>query len=108
MKNITSEELKSRLDAGEKINLLDVREDDERAEFNIGGIHQKVGQIQMFDFGDELENLKEEEIVVYCRSGRRSVTAATIMEMAGFQQVTNLDGGMLDWQEKFGGGNAAK
>lgn len=106
MKNITSEELKSRLDAGENLTLLDVREDDERAEFNIGGIHQKVDQIQMFDFGDELENLKEEEIVVYCRSGKRSVTAGTIMEMAGFQNVTNLEGGMLAWQEKFGPGSA--
>ncbi len=98
----TVEQLKARLDTGEKINLLDVREDEERKAFHIGGIHQKLGQLQLFDFGEELETLKDEEIIVYCRSGKRSVTAATIMEMAGFTNLVNLEGGMLGWIAKYG------
>lgn len=102
MTHITVDELKARLDAGEKIHLLDVREDDERADFNIGGIHHKLGLIQSMQFED-LDDLKEEEVVVYCRSGNRSQIAGHIMESAGFKKVVNLAGGMLDWRAKFGG-----
>ncbi len=99
MKLITVEELKARLDAGEQINLVDVREDHERAEFHIGGLHHKLGQIQMMDVG-ELEDKKEEEIIIYCRSGNRSGQACLILETIGYKNVANLTGGMLAWQEK--------
>ena len=99
MTQISVEELKARLDAGEAIHLLDVREDDERLEFNIGGIHHKLGLIQTMQT-DPLDDWKDEEIVVYCRSGRRSVTACLIMETMGFANMVNLQGGMLDWQAK--------
>ena len=46
MQNITVEELKTRMDAGEKLNLIDVREDLERAEFNIGGTHFRLRRIK--------------------------------------------------------------
>ncbi|HSC55162.1 MAG TPA: rhodanese-like domain-containing protein [Phnomibacter sp.] len=101
MKHITVEELKSRLDAGEAVHLVDVREDDERAEFNIGGLHHKLGLVQAMQF-DDLEDLKGEEVIVYCRSGNRSQVAAHIMEAAGFTNIVNLSGGMLDWNAKFG------
>jgi rhodanese-related sulfurtransferase len=102
MTHITVDELKARLDAGEKVNLLDVREDDERKDFNIGGIHHRLGLIQSMQF-DDLEDWKDEEVIVYCRSGNRSQIAGHIMESAGFKNVVNLSGGMLDWQHKFGG-----
>jgi len=101
MQTITVEELKARIDKGEKVNLLDVRENAERAEFNIGGTHIPVGKIQAMQF-DDIEDWKDEEVIVYCRSGNRSGIASLIMEQAGFKNPVNLVGGMLAWQNKFG------
>lgn len=99
MTQITPEELKARLDAGENLYLIDVREDAERAEFNIGGIHLKLGLIQSM-IVDDIEDLKEEELIVYCRSGNRSQIACLVLEQLGFKNTVNLQGGMLAWQEK--------
>jgi rhodanese-related sulfurtransferase len=99
---MTVEELKARLDAGENVHLLDVREDDERRDFNIGGEHIRLGVIQSMQL-DDIEDWKNDEVVVYCRSGNRSQQAALIMEVMGFKNVVNLTGGMLAWKEKFGG-----
>jgi rhodanese-related sulfurtransferase len=101
MQNITPEEVKERLDKGEHLNLVDVREPHERAEFNIGGAHIPLGQVQMMQI-DELNNLKNEEVIVYCRSGNRSGQAALMLETMGFTNTKNLAGGMLAWQSKFG------
>lgn len=100
MQNITPEEVKERLDKGEQLNLLDVREPHEREEFNIGGIHIPLGQLMMQ--ADDLENLKGQEVIVYCRSGNRSGQGAMILETMGFTNTKNLSGGMLAWQSKFG------
>jgi len=100
MKNISIGELKSRMDAGEKLNLLDVRQPEETAEFNIGGIAFPLGKIQNMETED-IENLKEEEVICYCRSGNRSGIAALVLEQLGFKNVKNLTGGMLAWREKF-------
>ncbi|HVK47219.1 MAG TPA: rhodanese-like domain-containing protein [Pseudobacter sp.] len=100
MQNITAEELKARLDAGEKVNLVDVREPNEHAEFNIGGQLVPLGQIRNFQV-DELENLKDAEVIVYCRSGNRSGQAAMLLETMGFSNVNNLAGGMMRWQELY-------
>lgn len=99
MTTITTEQLKARLDAGEKLILVDVREPHEHAEFNIGGSLVPLGKIQAMQT-DELDDLKNDEIIVYCRSGNRSGQACLIMETMGFTNVTNLTGGMLDWQAK--------
>jgi rhodanese-related sulfurtransferase len=50
---------------------------------------------------EELENLKDQEVIVYCRSGNRSGQAAQILDMLGFTNTKNLGGGMLKWQEKY-------
>jgi rhodanese-related sulfurtransferase len=100
MQNITAGELKSRIDAGEKINIIDVREPHENAEFNIGGLLIPLGKIQGMQIG-EIEELKEEELIIYCRSGNRSGQACMFLDMLGFKNTKNLVGGMLDWQEKF-------
>ncbi|MCK7556177.1 rhodanese-like domain-containing protein [Chitinophaga sedimenti] len=101
MENITPEELKSRLDKGEQVNMVDVREPHEREEFNIGGTHLPLGDIRSMQT-DSIDELKDAEVIVYCRSGNRSGQAAMILETAGFTNVKNLTGGMLAWQEKFG------
>jgi rhodanese-related sulfurtransferase len=102
MKTITAEELKARIDAGEQLNIVDVREPHEHAEFNIGGKLYPLGRILSMDV-DELESLKDKEVIFYCRSGNRSGQACMFAETMGFTNVINLTGGMLHWKEKFGG-----
>ena len=101
MTNITPEQVKQRLDAGEKLNLLDVREPYENAEFNIGGILIPIGKIQSLQI-EEIEDLKNEEVILYCRSGNRSGIGAMVLDQLGFKNTKNLTGGMLAWQDKFG------
>ncbi|MDQ6756732.1 MAG: rhodanese-like domain-containing protein [Bacteroidota bacterium] len=100
MINITAEEVKQRLDAGEKLNLLDVREPHENAEFNIGGTLLPLGKIQSMQIED-IEDLKNEEVICYCRSGNRSMMAAMVLEQLGFTNTKNLAGGMMTWQENY-------
>ena len=102
MQNITVEELKQRMDAGEKIQLVDVREPAENTEFNIGGTLLPLGKIQTMQI-DDIDEFKDQELVLYCRSGNRSGQAALFLESMGFKNVKNLVGGMLAWKEKFGG-----
>jgi rhodanese-related sulfurtransferase len=102
MKSITVEDLKAKLDAGEHLNLVDVREPHEHAAFNIGGQLFPLGLVQSLQL-DEIEHLKNEEVFVYCRSGNRSGQACLMLEPYGFTNVINVVGGMLAWQEKFPG-----
>ena len=101
MELITVEELKSRMDAGEKINLVDVREPREHADFNIGGILLPLGNFRTMEL-EPIEGFKDEEVILYCRSGNRSGQAALILDGMGFQNTKNLAGGMLAWQERIG------
>ena len=48
---------------------------------------------------DQLEPLKDQELILYCRSGNRSGQACQILEMMGFTNTKNLQGGMLAWQK---------
>jgi rhodanese-related sulfurtransferase len=99
MQLISVDELKARMKRGDKPALIDVREPNEHAEFNIGGILLPLGKIKSMQV-DEIEDLKEREVICYCRSGNRSGQACLILETLGFQNVKNLTGGMLAWQEK--------
>lgn len=101
MTSITVEQLKARLDAGEKLNIIDVREPGEYAEANIGVPLIPLGKIQAMQI-EEIEDLKNEEIIIHCRSGKRSATAAMFLETLGFTNTVNVEGGILAWQEKFG------
>ena len=100
MTTITVDQLSERMNAGEQLHILDVREPHENIEFNIGGTLVPLGKIQSMQL-DEIEDWKKEEIIVYCRSGNRSGQACLILEAAGFLNVKNLTGGMLHWREKF-------
>lgn len=101
MTNITVEELKARLDSGEKINLIDCREPHEYAEANLGGKLVPLGKIQTMQVED-LEDLKEEEVIVHCRSGQRSMMACMVLDQLGFRNTKNLAGGIMAWQAKYG------
>ena len=98
---IQPEEVKERLASNEKLNLIDVRQPEENADFNIGGILLPLGNILSMQIED-IEELKNEEIICYCRSGQRSMQAAMMLETMGFTNVKNLAGGMLGWESKFG------
>ena len=100
MQVITVEELKSRIDAGEELHIVDVREPFEHAEFNIGGILLPLGKVQTMQT-DDIDDWKDKEVICYCRSGNRSGQACLILETAGFTNVKNLQGGMLAWQSAF-------
>ena len=98
MQQLTVNELKARLDAGEKIRLIDVREPDEHKEFNIGGTLVPLGKIMSMQIED-IEDFKDEELVCYCRSGQRSMQASLMLETLGFTKIGNLQGGMNAWRE---------
>jgi rhodanese-related sulfurtransferase len=101
MKTIQVAELNQKLQSGEQVHLVDVRESFEHDEFNIGGILLPLGDIRMGDT-EKIDHLKDEEVYLYCRSGNRSGQAALILETMGFNNVTNVIGGMLAWQDNFG------
>ena len=96
---ITPEELKAKLDAGTPVHLVDVREPHENAAFNIGGTLLPLGKVQTMQI-DDIEDLRNEEVIVYCRSGVRSSQAAMILQQLGFTNVLNLTGGMVAWQDR--------
>ncbi len=98
--DITVTELKEKLDKGEEFVFIDVREDYEYEEFNLGAQLIPLGDVM--DAVDGLEEHKADEIIVHCRSGARSGKAQQILEMHGFENVRNLEGGVLAWIEKYG------
>jgi molybdopterin/thiamine biosynthesis adenylyltransferase/rhodanese-related sulfurtransferase len=93
---IQVEELKRRLDAGEDVFVLDVREPHEYQICNING--------HLIPLGDLPKRVHEldssREIVAHCRSGVRSAKAVTFLQQAGFKKVHNLAGGILAWADR--------
>ncbi|MBK9336276.1 MAG: rhodanese-like domain-containing protein [Lewinellaceae bacterium] len=98
--DITVQELQQKLASGESVLLIDVREPWENEEFNVGGQLLPVGTL-MNTFW-ELDDHKNDEIVLYCRSGARSGMAQALLQAQGFTNVRNLTGGMLAWKAVFG------
>lgn len=101
MKTITVDELKAKINAGEPLHLIDVREPHEFAEGYIaGGKLVPLGKIQTMQVED-LDGLEDSEVILYCRSGRRSLMACMVLDSLGFTNTVNVQGGILDWQEKY-------
>jgi rhodanese-related sulfurtransferase len=100
MNDITVQELKERMDKGEQLHLFDVREPYEFEEFNIGATLIPLGTLP--DNLANLESLKNEEIIVHCRSGARSGNAKLFLMDNGFTNVRNVLGGMMAWRDAFG------
>jgi sulfur-carrier protein adenylyltransferase/sulfurtransferase len=93
---IQPQELKRRLDSGDDIFVLDVREPHEYQICNIGG--------HLIPLGDLPKRVNEldtsREIVAHCKGGIRSAKAVDFLQKAGFRKVKNLTGGILAWSEK--------
>jgi len=95
---ITVQEYKSRLDKGDKPFVLDVRRPDE---YDIANLNGKLIPLQELpERLEELEPYKDQEIVVYCRSGARSGQAVEFLRSQGFTKARNLKGGILAWSKE--------
>ena len=98
MQEITATELKSRMDAGEDIQLIDVRQPDEYA-------FAKIKGAKLIPLGEIVQRMKEldanKEIVLQCKAGGRSATAIQMLTRAGFQgKMSNLRGGITAWSNE--------
>lgn len=94
MKEISVLELKEKLDKGEDFQLIDVREDFEYETSNIGGQLIPLGGILIE--ADKVD--KDKQVVVMCRSGKRSAAAIMQLEQLGYTNLYNLQGGILAWK----------
>jgi sulfur-carrier protein adenylyltransferase/sulfurtransferase len=94
---ISAVELKERLDRGDALKIIDVREPNEYQ------INRIAGSV-LLPLGDVAQRYKEldpaDEIVVHCKMGGRSAKAADFLRSVGFKKVLNLKGGILDWIDK--------
>jgi sulfur-carrier protein adenylyltransferase/sulfurtransferase len=94
MKEIGVKELKKKIDSGEDLFILDVREE---MELDFG----KIEGSKWIPIGEVEERIseipKDKKIVAYCRSGGRSQHVLSLLEGKGYKDVCNLTGGILDW-----------
>ncbi len=98
MNEIDVNELKEKQESNKAPFLLDVREEFEYHISNIGG--KLIPLNQLPDRLSEIEDKKDAEIVVMCRSGSRSADACELLKKEGFTNVVNLKGGINDWARK--------
>ena len=94
---INAEELAERINNGETLNLIDVREPLEYLTFNIGGSNLPISQLH--DLSKVLPYDKTDELIVLCTVGKRSETACTILAEKGYKNVRNLAGGLVALQK---------
>lgn len=95
--DITVEQMKERLDSGEKLFILDVRQPDEYAAAKFDDavlipLNELPGRIGELD--------ATREIIVHCRMGGRSASAAAFLRQRGFRDVKNLAGGIMAWASR--------
>ena len=98
MPDITPSELKQRQQAGESPLIIDVREPWENAEGAIAG-SRNIPLGSLPDKLDDLEDHKEQEIIVHCKGGGRSAQAKGFLTQQGFTNVRNLLGGYLAYEK---------
>jgi len=96
VREIRAEELKKRLDGGEDLFLLDVRDEYEYEIANIGGhliplpeLAKRIGELDT-----------HKEIVAVCKMGPRGAKAVELLQKRGFDNVSNLHGGIFAWSER--------
>lgn len=92
MELITVEEVKKRLEKGDNFCFIDVREVWEYEEDNIGA--QNIPLAEIPNKLDELAELKEQEIIIHCKSGNRASQAQMYLKQQGFHAVINMKGGI--------------
>ena len=99
VKETTVDEIKDRLDRGDKFTLVDVREESEFAKDHLpGAIHLGKGIIER-DIEARVPDPKT-ELILYCGGGFRSALAADNLQKMGYTNVISMDGGIREWREK--------
>ena len=99
IRQTTVDEVKKRLDAGEKLLLLDVREESEWAKGHVpGAAHLGKGILER-DIEARFPDLAA-EIVLYCGGGFRSALATDSLRAMGYANAVSMDGGMTGWRER--------
>jgi rhodanese-related sulfurtransferase len=99
IKELTVDEVKAKLDGGERFHLVDVREESEWVRDHLpGAIHLGKGVIER-DVEQKIPDTAA-EIVLYCGGGFRSALAADNLQRMGYTNVFSMDGGIRGWREK--------
>lgn len=96
---ISATDLKERLDAGEEIVLLDIRNAYELELANLEHDSLHIPQEQLMTRLEELSPFAERDLVVYCRTGNRSAGCVQFLKSKGFKKVFNLTGGLHAWSD---------
>ena len=95
----TVDEVKARLDGGEKLCIVDVREESEWARDHLpAALHLGKGVLER-DIEERLPDTGA-EIILYCGGGFRSALSAENLQRMGYTQVLSMDGGIRDWRDK--------
>jgi rhodanese-related sulfurtransferase len=90
MNQVSAEEVLAKIESGEEVFLVDVREEEEHADFNIGG--KLIPLTELMDHLDEIP--KDREVIIYCKLGVRSQIAIQRLEQKGFDNLVNLTSGV--------------
>ena len=99
VKETTVDDIKGRLDRGDKFTLVDVREESEFAKDHLpGAVHLGKGIIER-DIEARVPDPKT-VLVLYCGGGFRSALAADNLQKMGYTNVISMDGGIREWREK--------
>jgi rhodanese-related sulfurtransferase len=99
VRETTVDDVKAKLDRGEKFTLVDVREESEFAKDHLpGAIHLGKGVIER-DIEKQVPDTME-PLVLYCGGGFRSALAADNLQKMGYTNVISMDGGVREWREK--------
>lgn len=94
IQEVSPQDVENMIENNEKLFVIDVREDEEVAQ----GMVPTAKHIPLGHIPNEVDKLpKDQSYVMICRSGRRSMNAAEFMKEKGFQDVKNMEGGMLKW-----------
>jgi rhodanese-related sulfurtransferase len=99
IREVTVDQVKSRLDRGDKFHLVDVREESEWGKDHLpGAVHLGKGIIER-DVEQRFPDTNA-EIILYCGGGFRSALAADNLQKMGYARVFSMDGGIRDWRQK--------
>lgn len=98
MKELSQDEWKNQLEKDDEAVILDVRTEEEVDQGYIPG-SKNIDIYKGQGFVDEVEKLdKSKNYYIYCRSGKRSAQACTLLDQMGFNNTYNLVGGFMEWQ----------
>ena len=99
IREVSVDDVKTKIDRGEKFVLVDVREESEWAKDHLpGAIHLGKGVIER-DVEQRVSDLNA-PVVLYCGGGYRSALAADNLQQMGYRNVLSMDGGIREWREK--------